>query len=353
MKQIFLADTDESGKVIFGENGQPQGKYVEFSNSELSRLQVVPELAAMVLGYKNQDMIRDFLFSSFPAVDKENGKLPVAGREGQTQQAVDRALRGKVNHMSFKSGSLEYTLAEASLGFMIDDREKDSWAITPEQLMTVRQNAVNEAIDVYQELQVATLATTSTNYPSATSGAAKKWATTGDPVYDTLTEREVVRKNIGKYPNVAIFDPTAWKLFRTNEAVRSYASKFVVGGGKPVATVISEQLAAQILEVENVYVGKSIYVSTGTGAAGSANTTSDIWSTVQSGNLVLAYTGSGMLEPTYGLKVVKKGYPKTESYRLQANKSDVYETSHIYQYLPALVDSNSDFLAGQLIYSIA
>lgn len=325
------------------------GQSAEFSEAVLATLRVSdPAITDLVLGYKNQNMIRQFIFPEFP-VEKEAGKLPGVGREGLQQWNLHRALQGKSNHMEFKTGSVSFELEEDSIGFMIDDREAEEWAVTRDSLIAIRQRAVNTAIDIGQELGAATLVNTAGNYAAgaANSGAAFNWAGSGDPVKDWFTYiREPIRQQIGAYPNRAVFDPSGWKLFRTNEAVRAYASKYVSPGG-PTAVIITEQLAAIILEVEQVIVGRSVYVTSAAAGFGDTVTTADIWGVVQTSNLAGFYSAVGIEEPTFGLKFIKRNYPQATSYRWEPQHSDVYETQHIYQQKITLKE------AGALIYSIA
>lgn len=356
MKKILSFAPGSGGVPVFDAKGNiiAMPSPAEFSEAVLGTLRVSdPVVTDLVLGYKNEDMIRETLFPDVP-VTKETGKVPGVGREGMQQWNANRALRGKTNHMEFKTGSMSFELEEQSLGFMIDDREGEEWAVSMDNLKAIRQRAVNMAIDIIMELQAAVAATTSGNYPAAASGAGLGWAGAGDPVKDiSVTAREVVRSQIGAYPNVCVFDPTAWNLFRTNEAVRSYLSKYVVTGGLPSAAMVTEELAAAILMVDKVVVGKSIYVTSADAGFGDTVTTKDTWATVQAGNVVLARTGIGIEEPTYGVRFTKKGYPQSSAYRWEPQHSDVYETQHIYQIKHALVNATSKALAGQLIYSIA
>lgn len=325
------------------------GDSAEFSEAVLATLRVSdPAITDLVLGYKNMNMIRQFVFPEFP-VEKEAGALPGVGREGFQQWNTNRAIQGKTNEMTFKTGKITFELDEDSLGFLIDDREAEEWAVTRDSLMSIRQRGVNMAIDVKQELAAATLVNTAGNYASgmSSSGAAFAWASSGDPVKDWFTSvREPIRQQIGAYPNRALFDPVAWKLFRTNEAVRNYMSKYVSGGGS-TPVIVTEQLAAVILEVEQVVVGKGIYVSSAAAGFGDTVTTADIWSVVQSGNVAGFYSAVGIEEPTFGLKFVKKNYPQATSYRWEPQHSDIYETQHIYQQKITLKE------AGALIYSVA
>lgn len=345
--------------LVFSEgSGMPvqisgNGPTAQFDEAVLSTLRMSdPALSDLVLGYTNAESVRKVLFPEFTVV-KEAGKVPGVGREAFQRHNVSRAVQGETNRMGFKTGSIAFSLNEDSLGFMIDDREVEEWAVPRDNLKVIRQTVVNQALDLAQELNAATLATTSANYAagmasntSPVTAGAFDWAGAGDPVKDLLEQRELVRKQIGRYPTVGLFDPTAWRLFRTNSAALSYFSKFVSGSG-PENLIITEKLAAVVLELKEVVVGKGVYTTSVAAGFGDNPAMNDIWSTVQTGNAVLAYTGIGMQEPTYGIKFVKKGYPQATTYRWEPTHSDVYEVQHIYQQLINIQQ------AGALLYGIS
>lgn len=339
MKRI-LQFARGSGEVI----GIEDSPLAQFSEASLATQRVSdPVVLTVMQGYSNEEMIRESLFGVVE-VEKEAGKFPAFGREGLLRFNTNRALRGQTNKMEIKQGSVSFELDEHSLGFALDSREMEEFAGGPDRLKMVRQGMVNYALDVDAEIDAATTATTAGSYTAAVSGAGFLWATSGDPVKDIIAQREVIRTQIGTYPDTAVFDPTAWKLFRTNDAVRSYISKFTAPG--PTAAIITEQLAAVVLEVKRVMVGKGVFAA-GAAGVGDSPTMADIWSTVQAGNVVLAFTGLGIAVPTFGMQFRKRGYPRSTAFRWEIQHSDIYETQLIYQHKITLKQ------AGQLIYSIA
>jgi hypothetical protein len=214
--------------------------------------------------------------------------------------------------------------------------------------MTIRTAMVQSMLDVIEEKEAATLATTSTNYPAARglNGAGYDWAGAGDPVDQILSLQDLIRQACGRKGDTVVFDPKAWRLFRTNAKVRSYASAYLASAGAPSAQLITTAIAASILEVKKVVVGEMV-------SKDAAGVVTDIWGSVQAGNCVIAYTGNGMLEPTFGMKIQKNGYPKAESYWSNEHKSEVFDVQRLYTHKVGLPDSTGDFAAGGLIHSIA
>lgn len=322
----------------FNQDGSISRQMMEFDDTSLTQLQVTPELLQVVQGYTNGDQIAGVLYRDTP-VGKEAGIFPAFGTEGWNLADAERQLRGAVQHVDVAVGNVTYLLKENALGFMIDRRELQNYAMGEDELSMIRTNMVNAQLAVKDEYDAALIATATGSYDAAVSGAGYDWASAGKPVDHILAQKEVVRQAIGAYPDTAVFDPTSWKLFRTNENVRSYLSKYTAVGSSQAVT-ISEQLAADILEVKTVKVGRMVMKN-------AAGTVSDIWSVNQSGNVVLAYTGTGIATPTYGFKFKHRDYPIAEMYWSSANKSNVYDIQNLYQYKITLKK------AGQLIYSIA
>lgn len=325
-------------KYMIFKNGAPAG-LAEFDDSSvLSSLRVVPELVPIIQGYKNAEMVAPFLFKDAPLVAKENGKFPGFGKEAWKTYDASRALRGEFQYVDMPNTAIEYTLTENSLGFQLDDRELEEFALGREALMTVRTSMINQALDLKEEYLAASQATLTSNYTAPVSGADYDWGGAGKPVDHIVAQKEVVRQQIGKYPDTVIFSPNAWNKFRLNSSVKGYL--YYAPGGAPQSGLVSEEIAAAILEVKTVKVGKMVRTN-------DAGTASNVWDANQANNVVLAYTGEGMGEPTFGMKFAKQGYPRATSYYWQPTTSERFQVQRILQYKITLS------AAGQLIYGIA
>lgn len=320
----------------FDKSGAPVGM-VEFDDSgRLSDLRIVPELLPIIQGYKNQDMVAPVLFKEAPQTTKESGKFPSFGSDAWFLQDASRALRAETQKVEFPNSEVAFSLVENALGFMIDNRELEEFALGREALMTIRTQMINKLLDLKEEWDAASQATLTSNYDAAVSGAAYDWAGAGKPVDHISAQQEVLRQQVGAYADTIIFSPGAWNLFRLNSNVKSY---LYAAPTKGQGVLVSEEIAAAILQVKTVRVGKMVKKN-------AAGTVANVWDANQTDNVILAYTGSGMGEPTYGMKFSKKGYPKVESYYWNPNKSEVFDVQRLYQYKITLAS------AGQLIYSI-
>jgi len=328
-------------------DGQGNPVAIEFADPILGTLRIAdPILTSQSQGFRNTELVGDVLFPAVPT-EKETGKFPAFGQEAFKLHNTKRNLRGDVAKMNVVQGAVTLTLDEHSLGFELDDRELEEFAVSKETLMLARQFMVDDAVALEREINRAIAATTSGNYSSSnkTSGAGFAWASTGDPIQNIQTGREAIRQAIGRYPNVAIFDPKAWNLFRNNAAVRD---RIKYSGSFNDRAMVSTDIAASLLELNKVVVGTAVVGSgLGGGVGETALTKQDVWGAVQQGNVILAYVGTGIMQPGFGMGAIKKGYPKATSYRWEPRKVMVYETEHIYGDIVTYAD------AGYLAYSIA
>jgi hypothetical protein len=338
-----MGDT-EKGRIITFSDGKP--RIVEFGDPVLAAARIQdPILTTQSQGFRNTDLIGDLFFPMVPT-EKETGRFPAWGKEAWKLHFTKRSLRGEVAHMEAVQGYIKLEEDEHSLGFELDDREADEYAVGRESMMFTRQTMVDDALALEREINRAIALTTYGNYNAGNyqSGSGFAWNASGDPITHFQAGREAIRAKIGKYPNVAAFDPTAWNKFRNNAAVRD---RIKYSGSFAERAMVSLAAAAELLEVDQVVVGKAVY--TGTifpGAGETAAVTGDVWGAVQAGNAILAYRALGIMTPGFGMGAAKKGYPKTTSYRWERTKSWVYETEQIYADVVTLKD------AAYLMYGI-
>lgn len=370
MKQSMLYRNPESGLIEFAEpsfvpkaalswvrdekTGAIAEKPAEFAaNSALSILRIAdPVLTSLVQGFKNAEVIGDKLATPV-RMAKETGRFPAFGKEAFVIRGdMKRAIGGKVARLQTQSGYVTMSLEEYALGFGVENRELNEWAGTPDQLVNARMLQTTDSIALYRESLQATLLTTYTNYASGfyASGASKAWASTGDPVADFEDMRQVIMKANGRRPNKAWFTPSAWVLFKKNPAVLNR----IKYGGTPIdPAMVTLQMAAALLEVDEVLVGYAVYgAPSANGADGgvkkSALTMGYVWEKTNScaAGLTIVGTGGG-IEPAFAYTWERMNSPVVESWYNNATKETMYDYEHFFS--PA-VTLNS---AGAILYSIA
>lgn len=370
MKHQMLYRNPESGLIEFAEpsfvpksapawvrdekTGAILEKPVEFaSNSQLSILRIAdPILTSLVQGFRNGEVIGDKLCTPVKMA-KETGRFPAFGKEAFVIRGdMKRAIGGKVARLSTQSGYVTMSLSEYALGFGVENRELNDWAGTPDQLVNSRMIQTVDNIALYRESLQATLLTTYSNYASGfyASGASKAWATTGDPIKDFDDMRETIRKANGRRPNKAWFTPSAWVLFRNNPAVLNR----IKYGGSPIdPAMVTTQMAAALLEVDEVLVGYAVYgVPSLNGADGgvkkSALTMGYVWEKTNSccAGMCIVGTGGG-IEPALAYTWERMNSPVVESYYDNSTKETKYDYEHFFD--PAMTLNS----AGAILYSIA
>lgn len=331
-------------------------KTVDFaSNSQLSILRIAdPVLTNLVQGFSNAGLIGDKLCTPVKMA-KETGRFPAFGKEAFVIRGdLKRPIGAKVAKMSTQTGYVTMSLDEYALGFGVENRELNEWAGTPEQLVNSKMLQTTDNITLYREYLQATVMTTYTNYASThyASGATKAWggAGTGDPIADFEDMRQLIIKYNGRRPNKAWFNPAAWVLFKKNAAV---LNRIKYGGSNIDPAMVTQQMAAALLEVDEVLVGYAVYGAPSANASDggvkkSALTMGYVWEKTNSccAGMCIVGTGGG-IEPAFSYTWERANSPVVESWYDNATKQTMYDYEHFFN--PAVTLNT----AGAILYSIA
>lgn len=331
----------------FSEGGvKPTGAPVEFDESNLSRLRISdPVMTTIAQGYTNEEFISDALFPILSG-QKRTGKFPAFGQEIFKIHNTKRPMSGEVKKILTQTGSVTLSLDEHALGYMVDVDELEEFAGTPDQLRMGRQMMVSESLRLEREYASAFLATTPGNYASTNkeSGAGYAWgAGTGNPIANIEANIEAFGAQQGRRPNTIVFDRKAWRLFKNNP--------FVIDRLKYTGTIgapgkVTEASVAALFEVATVKIGRAV-MGVGAGGVGQAALTmSDVWGSVQTGNVILAWVGNGWGVPSYGYTYTLQKSPNVISYFSQGRNSEIYDEHQYWSPLITLATS------GFLMYSI-
>lgn len=324
------------------------------ADSQLALLRIADPVATnLVQGYSNNTLVGDKFMVPVPMA-KETGRFPAFGKEAFVLRGdLKRAVGGKVATLQTQNGYVTMSLDEYALGVELENREKNEWAGSPDMLLTAKLNQTADSILLYKEYLQATALTTYTNYASGhyQSGAALKWADTGDPIVDIQNYIQIpVEKANGRGPNKIGFNPTSWRLFKNNSAVLNR----IKYGGSPISPAqMTTKAAADLLEVDEVFVCKAVEGYSGAlGADGapkkSALTGRYIWEKANSSAVFGVISGSGSgIEPAFGYTWTRMNSPVVESYYKNETKSQRWDFEYFFN---AAVTLNT---AGGIIYSIA
>jgi hypothetical protein len=353
--ELELREFSDKAPVQMWDRGAPGGVALkEFSDAQLGLLRIAdPVQTTLVQGYALPEAVGDKIFTSV-RMAKETGRFPSFGKEAFFIPGnAKRPVGGEVQRVNVQNGYVLMELSEYAQGVALENRERNEWAGSPDLLLTSKLNVVTSRIARLREKAQATLLTTYGNYGTGLglSGAAKAWASTGDPVADFLDMILLVRKTIGSRPQVGWCTPTAWRKIRSNKAVQ----QLIRYGGTPATPAqITYQAFAQLLELDEFIVGYATYATdtsslvTDGAPLKSATTDGYIWESVNSSCAGVVVRGSGGgIEPAFGYTWERLNSPIVESWYDNKTKSQVWDYEHFFD--PAITLNT----AGAMLYSIA
>lgn len=272
----------------------------------LNNIRVIdPVLTTIALGYTNAASVGEYLAPYVP-VSKESGKIPSFGKEAFKLYNTTRAIRAASNRMNPEGiQMIPYAIEEHDLEYPVDYREDTESMFNMQKLGT---RTLQGIFAVEREKQIADLAQSAATYGLGSKTKLignDQWSdyTAGhsNPNSDVDTGKEAVRSKIGKYPNVCIMGPTAFKAAKYHPEV---ALKFKYSG----KVNITAAMLAELWEVEQLHVGKMIW-------ADDDGVFHDIWAD----NVVLAYVPEvpptierSVYEPSFAYTIRKKGMPQVD-----------------------------------------
>lgn len=199
--------------------------------------------------------------------------------------------------------------------------------------------AINTGLDILTlsyEREAAAIATDPNAYAGnvlALSGGTKWSAATGTPVTDIRAKAEVIRKKVGRKPNVLVLSPDALNAIVMNPEVKGYLPSSNLGP----ATL--DQLKV-ILKVKEIVEADAIWTE-------EDGTSFDVWGN----NAILAYSpdigvdGSGFSlgQPAFGFTGWMEGHPFVEvPYYDNPSKSWIYGAT--FERTPTLARGSAGFL---------
>ncbi|MBZ0181788.1 MAG: major capsid protein [Melioribacteraceae bacterium] len=301
-------------------------------SDRLKNLRVVDEVLTNVArGYTNANFIGTHLFPIIK-VSKEGGKIPQFNAEAFKIYNTERAIRAKSNRISPDGRStIDYVLTEHDLEYPMDYREID------EDIANLELHAANvtsEGIGLRLEKMIADLSQDSSNYPGdnvATLAPSDKFTEqTSNPFEIIDTAREAVRSKIARYPNTIVIGASTFAALKNHQAVLSRI-KYTTH------SILTEQLLRQLLDVENLHVGKAVYIN-------DAGDFVDVWND----NIILAYVpekkqnvSRNVYEPSFAYTLRKKSYPLVDKYP-EGGKVSVIRNTDIF--VPKIVGADAGFL---------
>lgn len=273
---------------------------------------VDPVLTNIAVGYQNSQMIGGSLFPRVP-VGLRGGNVITFGRESFRQYNLRRSPGSRTKRIQFGYTGAPYATVQDSLDVPVprEYQQEAQTALNIDLGMRATRVGMNSIL-LALEIDQANLARNAANYDNnhKIDLTASKWSAANDPTPDVETGREEIRDSIGVYPNVLVLGAKAFTAAKNNAAI---VDRFKYTSDKS----ITEEMLAQLWNLDKVVVGKAIYMD-------DADNVTDIWGT----DGILAYVPQELTSievPSYGYTYTLNGSPYVEQpYWSPEEKSWVY-----------------------------
>ncbi len=296
----------------------------------LQDLRINAYLSEVARGYKNNAFIAEHLFPSIPS-ELEKIDIFQFNKEAFALHDTERAIRANSNVISPK-GFYKHTatLAEHDLSYPIDYREENEAKKVKLQLHAT--NVVSQGLLLKHEKQCADLAQDPKNYPDGNkitlSGTSCFTNKDSDPQGVVDDAKDAVSKKIAADPNVMVIGQDAWRVLKKHPQLKGLISD-------NLNKLVTIELLKEIFEVENIYIGKSIF-------ANEKGEFVRIWQD----NIVLAYvpqlSSRTEYDPSFAYTVRLKDALNIDEYSKEGNKVKYIRATDIYT--PFLVGSDAGYL---------
>ncbi len=302
----------------------------------LEELRINAYLSEVARGYSNNAFVAQYLF---PTIYSEKEKIDIFefNKEAFQIYNTERAIRANSNVISPKGFKKHTTtLKENDLSYPIDYREEEEAEKVKLQLHAT--NVVTEGLNLKLEKECADLVQNPDSYSAENkiilSGTSCFDDKNSDPQGVIDDAKDAVSAKIAQDPNTMIIGQSAWKVLKKHPQLVGLISD-------TKNKMVTLELLKEIFEVENIYIGKSIFSN----AEGNFER---IWKD----NIVLAYVpnlGASRTEydPSFAYTVRKKDALQIDEYTKEGNKVKYIRATDIYT--PFLVGPEAGFLISNVL----
>lgn len=299
---------------------------------EVKELLVSGPLPGVSIAYRNKSYIAD---STFRIIDKVAPKAKIARYLKGAWFRDEAGIRGpgsRAKRGGYPVDFLDIATKEYAFAKEVTDEDRRNSEVAGAPPLKPDQDALEfcaDKIDLKKERRVADLILTGTWSGVAGEDAAGLWAAGAGNTFltDVRARVETIRANTGLKPNVLLMDFGTYNSLKEESTVLSkiqYTER----------AVLTKDLLAAILELEEVLIGEAIYSTAKEKKDGTDFTASNIWEkNAGKGSAFLFYR-----PPSAGLKTPSAGYQariayengsprRTSTWREQAEHQDVYEVA--------------------------
>lgn len=265
----------------------------------------------------NIGYIAEQVFPVVP-VTKKSDKFFVFGKDVWFRDLIQpRAPGDQAVRVDFDISTASYSCQPYALAKTVTDEQRANSDAPLRPDVTATQ-FVTDKLLMGQEIRVANIVSTSTNWASASNlSSGTKWSSdSSTPVANIITLQEAVRQSIGREPNVAVMGATVMKRLKDHPEMIDRI-KFTRAGA-----VLTIGDLEQWFDIPKWLIGKGIKV---TSQEGAATVTADIWGD---------FLWMGWVPPNAAIDEPAAGYVfewlnrQTEVFREPQRKQDVFTTEH-------------------------
>lgn len=299
-----------------------------------------PILTTVAQGYKNGQMVADFLFPVVP-VDQRGGKILSFGKEDFDLYNTARAPGSNTKRVQFGHLGLPYALEQHSLeGKVPFEHLQEANQVPGINLGRGAVTKTQNIILLTNEYQAASIARNAANYAAgnkATLAGISRWddyiSGVSDPAGDIDTAVESIRAQTGQRPNTVVLSPKAFKAAKRHPKLIDrvkYTSR----------DSLTLEMLADLFDVERVVRGDAIYNANGT--------MTDVWGK----DVVVAYTEIATADdggvPSYGYTYRLRGNPMVEmAYQDRNAKSWIYPVTD--ERAPVIAAASAGYLLQTVV----
>lgn len=299
---------------------------------DMKELQISGPLANVSIAYRNRSYIADKMFN---IIDRVAPKAKIARYLKGAWFRDEAGIRGpgsRANRGGYPVDYLDIATDEYAFAKEVTDEDRRNALVQGAPPLKPEQDALEycaDKIDLKKERRVASLVLNGTWSGVAGEDAAGLWAAGAGNTFltDVRGRVETIRANTGIKPNVLEIDFGTYNSLKEESTVLDKI-KYTERG------VLTKELIAAILELEEVIVGEAIYSTAKEKKDGTDFTAQNIWEkNAGKGSAFLFYR-----PPAPGLKVPAAGYQariayengqprRSQMWRESAEHQDVYEVA--------------------------
>lgn len=286
-------------------------------------------------GYTNPEFIATRI-APIARVPARNIRLLKFGKEGFRKLNTRRSPGAPILTVQYGYASDPIALQQDALQGLVPVETNEEASRVPG--VNLAQSAIKMVLDVLDlghEVDTATMVRNPAAYAASNKVAlagADKWSDpASNPAGDVKEAREAIRRMVGRYPNRLVLGPDVFNVLTEHPKIKDqfkYTS----------ADSITEAMLARYFNIEEVVVGKGVYLPDG---AADDVAASDIWGN----DAILAYVAKdgNWMVPSFAYTYNLDGYPSVEAPWYDRDiKSWKYPTT--MERRPYLVGADAGFL---------